>query len=77
MLDRVPVLLLGGLVYAPALLVIGLLSGQPPLRVLIGLVVLAIPGLYIAHKLLRDFNLPSNAPLADLKAAIKRKRSQA
>jgi hypothetical protein len=77
LLDRVPVWILGCLVYAPALLVIGLISRQPPIFIAIGLIVLAPVGFYIARKMLRDFELPFNAPLSDLIVAIKKKQSAA
>jgi H+/gluconate symporter-like permease len=77
MLTRVPVWILGCLVYAPALLVIGVISRQPPIFTFIGLVVLAPVGFYIARKTLRDFELPLSAPLSDLIAAIKQKQSRA
>jgi hypothetical protein len=77
MLARVPVWILGCLVYAPALLVIGVISGQPPLFIAIGLIVLAPVGFYIARKMLRDSELPLGAPLSELIAAIKRKQSRA
>lgn len=77
MLARVPVWILGCLVYAPALLVIGMISGQPPIFIVIGLVVAAPLGFYIARQMLRDFELPLSAPLSDLIAAIKQKQSRA
>ena len=56
---------------------IGLLSGQPPLFIAIGLIATAPLGFYVARKALRDFNLPLTAPWSDLVAAIKRKQSRA